>query len=207
MTRRHAGPFGRMESRTRPLPGAIAWKCLVLVLNWGCLSCTGTIDDIDTLESSRASDTGQPHQTMALRAPPREGFQFVADALQPSCGTLDCHGRYERNLRLFGSRGLRIGEGLTSGSGDTTDTEYDASYWSVVGLEPEELGAVVRDGGARVERLSLIRKARDTEKHKGGSLMTAGDKLDRCIVDWLAGHVNQLSCEAITDEERPQPKL
>jgi hypothetical protein len=43
-----------------------------------------------------------------LLAPTRNNFEQVADAMQPHCGTLDCHGEAGRNMRLFGSRGLRL---------------------------------------------------------------------------------------------------
>ena len=107
-----------------------------------------------------AADLGQPEQPsvqLELLAPPRLNFEGVSDAVQPHCGTLDCHGEAGRNLRLFGSRGLRLAATDNPREGDTTPAEYDANFWSIVGLEPETLTAVVADKGADPERLSLIR--------------------------------------------------
>ena len=128
-----------------------------------------------------------PHSELA--APPSAGFQHVADAMQPSCGTLDCHGQPGRNLRLYGGRGLRLDPAATSSDGTTSPAEYEANYWSVVALEPELLATVTREGGRDPERLILIRKGRGTIRHKGGALMQPGDDLDQCIVEWLKANV------------------
>jgi hypothetical protein len=138
-----------------------------------------------------------------LLAPTRTNFERVADAMQPHCGTLDCHGQAGRNMRLFGGRGLRLSPGGNPLDGDTTPAEYDATFWSVVGLEPETLTAVLEDKGADPERLSLIRKARGHERHKGGTLMNAGDALDRCLISWLAGAVTEAPCQAAAMYEAP----
>jgi hypothetical protein len=138
-----------------------------------------------------------------LLAPPRANFERVADAMQPHCGTLDCHGQAGRNLRLFGGRGLRLLAGANPLAGDTTSEEYDATFWSVVGLEPEALSDVLADKGADPERLSLIRKARGHERHKGGTLMNAGDALDRCLLSWLAGAVSEAPCQTAAMYDAP----
>jgi hypothetical protein len=126
---------------------------------------------------------------VVLQAPLREGFEHVANAMQPSCGTLDCHGQPGRNLRLYGARGLRLDPGDDSAEGTTQPAEYEANYWSVVALEPELLTTVLREGGQRPERLILIRKGRGTTRHKGGALMQPNDNLDQCIVEWLKGNI------------------
>jgi len=149
-------------------------------------ACVGQIGDVG----------GGSDVQLELLAPTRTGFERVADAMQPHCGTLDCHGQAGRNMRLFGGRGLRLAPGSNPLDGDTTPAEYDATFWSVVGLEPETLTAVLQDKGADPERLSLIRKARGHERHKGGTLMTTGDALDRCLTSWLAGVVDQTACQA-----------
>jgi hypothetical protein len=138
-----------------------------------------------------------------LLAPPRANFESVADAMQPHCGTLDCHGQAGRNLRLFGGKGLRLAADANPYAGDTTPAEYDATFWSVVGLEPETLTAVVQQHGADPERLSLIRKARGHERHKGGTLMTAGDPLDQCLLSWLVGAVLTAPCQLAAKYEAP----
>jgi hypothetical protein len=134
--------------------------------------------------------------------PDRTGFIEVADALQPGCGSLDCHGQRTRNLRLYGGRGLRL-PGYTSDDATTTPAEYDASYRSLTALEPDALYAVLADGGRDPERLSLIRKARGTERHKGGVQMQVGDPLDRCIVSWLSGVTDVDSCRRVSRARRP----
>jgi len=138
-----------------------------------------------------------------LLAPSRVNFEQVADAMQPHCGTLDCHGQAGRNMRLFGSRGLRLAADANPLDGNTTSAEYDATFWSVTGLEPETLTAVVQDKGADPERLSLIRKARGHERHKGGTLMSSGDPLDQCLVSWLAGAVVQGPCKVAAKYAAP----
>jgi len=135
-----------------------------------------------------------PDVPLALRAPLYEGFEKVADALQPSCGTLDCHGQKDRNLRLYGGRGLRLDPAATPSEGETQPAEYDADYWSVISLEPEVMAAVVADGGRDPERLILIRKGRETTRHKGGKLMSPGDDLDRCLLAWVAGNIDEAAC-------------
>ena len=159
----------------------VGWALAVAILS----ACEGQISDIG----------GGGGLQVELLAPPRTNFESVADAMQPHCGTLDCHGQAGRNMRLFGSRGLRLAPDATPLDGDTTPAEYDATFWSVVGLEPETMTAVVADMGADPERLSLIRKARGHERHKGGTLMTAGDSLDQCLTSWLAGVVLTSPCQ------------
>jgi hypothetical protein len=156
---------------------------------------------LSLLACAPADEERPAGQDLAL--PDRATFAPVADALQIGCGTLDCHGQPGRNLRLYGARGLRLQEGDTSAAGATTAAEYDASYWSLVGLEPERLSDVVADRGARPERLALVRKPRGRELHKGGTLMEPSDDLDRCLVRWLAGVPDQAACEAFTSKPRP----
>ena len=150
---------------------------------------------------------GDPSTELTLMVPPRQGFESVADAMQPSCGTLDCHGQPDRNLRLFGGRGLRLDPAKSSKDGDTDSAEYDANYWSVVALEPEILSTVVADGGQDPERWILIRKGRGTTRHKGGTLMQPNDDLDQCIVEWLKGNILVDRCFAASriSVDRPTP--
>ncbi len=141
-----------------------------------------------------------------LRKPERASFPLVADALQPSCATLDCHGQRGRNLRLYGGRGLRLSAQGNSADEPTTDAEYQADYRSLTGLEPEALDLVLRDGGIEPERLSLIRKARGIELHKGGVQMLPGDPLDRCITTWLAARIDRNACIRVAAAPRPYGK-
>ena len=144
-----------------------------------------------TFPSSTATSTVTP--------PDRATFPPVADLLEKRCGTLDCHGSSFRNLRVYGSLGLRLAPtDRPLSKGQTTTDEYDADFASIVGLEPEIMTEVVTQGGASPDRLTFVRKARGTEHHKGGSLMQAGDPEDACITSWLAGHTDVAGCAAAT---------
>lgn len=141
-----------------------------------------------------------------LHTPDPRSFPLVADALSPSCGTLDCHGQWGRNLRLFGGRGLRLAPGENPADGATTQREYDASFRSLVGLEPERLTDVLLYGLDPAE-LVLVRKARGKDAHKGGVQMLVGDPLDRCLTSWLSGSVHSASCQRVSSMPRPQSVL
>jgi hypothetical protein len=56
------------------------------------------------------------------------------------------------------------------------------------------LAAVVNEGGAHPERLTLVRKGRGSEHHKGGALIMEGDTQDRCLTTWLSGAVDDTAC-------------
>ena len=144
-----------------------------------------------TFPSSTATNTAT--------LPDRATFPAVADLLGKRCGTLDCHGSAYRNLRVYGSLGLRLVPlDRPLSKGQTTAEEYDADFESIVGLEPELMSAVVQQGGASPDRLTFVRKARGSEHHKGGSLMQAGDPEDACITSWLSGKTNVAGCASAT---------
>lgn len=131
--------------------------------------------------------------------PDRATFPPVADLLGKRCGTLDCHGSAYRNMRVYGSLGLRLAPNdRPLSKGQTTPEEYDADFESIVGLEPEIMNEVVTSGGASPDRLTFVRKARGSEHHKGGSLMQAGDPEDVCITSWLAGKTDVADCTSAT---------
>lgn len=132
-----------------------------------------------------------------VTVPDRASFPAVSDLLDHRCGTLDCHGSTARNLRIYGHEGLRLdASSRPSSKPDTTVAEYDATFASVVGLEPEILAQVVREGGANPERLTFVRKARGTEAHKGLSIWAEGDPEDVCVTSWLAGKTDTATCQA-----------
>jgi hypothetical protein len=161
-------------------------------------SCDGVILDPPTYDGG-VSAPGR------LLAPERATFNPVANMLQATCGTLDCHGQLGRNLRLYGARGLRLDPKANAAEGSTTAREYDQSYWSIIGLEPEVTSDVTADKGARPERLTLFRKARGSERHKGGTLYAPGAAGDRCLVSWFAGNVDVAACKEISERPRPTP--
>ncbi len=125
--------------------------------------------------------------------PDSASFSPVAELLDVRCGTLDCHGTAFRNLRLYGSSGLRLSESdrpfvpLCDTAGELTQ-----DYLSVVGLEPEEMSAVAAGGDPAL--LTMVRKARGTEAHKGGQVWTKGDSSDSCLTSWLSGKPNPGDC-------------
>lgn len=146
-------------------------------------------------------------QLTEAQLPSRDDFPVVAHAMQLRCGTLDCHGQVGRNLRLYGMGGLRLSSPespiVDPVFDPTTAQELDASYQSTIGLEPEALWRV-RDQRASPTQLSLVRKIRGIEKHKGGQLTIAGDALDRCLVLWLTADADPDSCEQVIAAPRPE---
>jgi hypothetical protein len=125
----------------------------------------------------------------------------VSTALATSCGSLDCHGRAGQNLRLYGSIGLRLDpEDLPGGEDDEmTPSEHDANYRSIVAFEPEALSRVWLDGGRDPARLTLVRKARGREAHKGGSAFPEGGDGDRCLLSWLSGELDFEACTSAAE--------
>jgi len=145
------------------------------------------------LAACSAPPSSGPYVAQAL--PDSASFPPVAELLVVRCGSLDCHGQVGRNLRLYGSAGLRWSstDRPLVPVCDTTD-EVSQDYESVVDLEPETMSAVVASGGASPEQLTMIRKARGTEAHKGGKIWSEGDDSDTCLTSWLAGSANAGAC-------------
>jgi hypothetical protein len=129
-----------------------------------------------------------------VTCPPLEDFKPVSTLLEQRCGTLDCHGSEGRPLRIYGQYGLRyVGpdddpDVLYAGnlSAPTTDLEVQRNYFSVCGIEPEKM-SMVTEGEAEPETLTMVRKPRLAEKHKGGRIWDKGKVEDRCLVGWIAG--------------------
>ncbi|MFO0571755.1 MAG: hypothetical protein U0263_39385 [Polyangiaceae bacterium] len=133
-----------------------------------------------------------------FRTPDEAAFARVSAVLEARCGSLDCHGQMGRSLRIFGRNGLRASRDDVSGADagvPTRPEEELANYASVVALEPEILDRVVVEGGKSPERLTLVRKARGSEHHKGGRAWEEGGAADRCFVSWLRGKVDTAACE------------
>jgi hypothetical protein len=168
-------------------------RSLLCIVALGLFGCTGPTGE-------KAFSSGRGGE---LRAPSPAAFARVGNALQPRCGTLDCHGHIARNLRLYGARGLRRSASDSPAQGTTTIDESMASYDSIVGLEPDMMSAVVQDGASHPEWLSLVRKPLGIEKHKGGQLMTPGDALHRCVISWLGGALDAAACDEIAGAQRP----
>ena len=134
---------------------------------------------------------------IGVHAPDRTQFDAVGLYLVHRCGSLDCHGSAYRNLRIYGRDGLRLDpKDIPGGRRSTTSAELDATYRSVVGLEPVVMSAVVEGGPPGL--LTFVRKARGTESHKGNALIVPGDDQDKCITTWLAGKVDTAACGRAT---------
>jgi hypothetical protein len=114
-------------------------------------------------------------------------FGIVGDYLDHRCGSLDCHGQPGRNFRAWGCEGMRLDPkalpicSFPQGGTFTTPEEHQATYRSLVALEPNVMSAVVAGHGEHPELLTFVRKARGLEAHKGGVLITPGDEQDVCI--------------------------
>ncbi len=147
-----------------------------------------------------------------LLCPPYEDFATVSTLLERRCGTLDCHGNGARPLRIYGQYGLRLkpvdsdDDTLYSGNLEraTTEIERESNYRSVCGLEPERTHRLI-NGEISVEELTMVRKPRLTEKHKGGRIWDQGKPPDRCLVTWLQaqyepGAMDTSDCEAAITE-------
>jgi len=140
-----------------------------------------------------------PNARTQVVGPDRPSFDPVHAFLDHRCGSLDCHGTRYRNLRMWGHDGMRLAFGDVPGASPSTTAEVDATYASIVELEPEVMAAVVADQGAAPERLTFVRKARGTEKHAGGAIITPGDVRDTCIVSLLAVQTDATACYAAVE--------
>jgi hypothetical protein len=149
-----------------------------------------------------AACSGVEQRRIGINAPDssEEGFGPVADYLDYRCGTLDCHGQTGRNLRIWGCNGMRLDPydvpscNRQAGGRATTPNEHQATYRSLIGLEPTVMSDVVAGRGRRPELLTFVRKARGTEAHKGGQLVMPGDDQDTCITSWLASSTDLGAC-------------
>jgi hypothetical protein len=141
------------------------------------------------------------NEPVRFEAPGKRDFRYVSGMLHGRCGSLDCHGHDGRSLRLYGKFGLRLSKQDLPGGRHETPEEVDANYASVVGLEPEVLAAVFRDGGFHPERLTLVRKAWEIEAHKGGRALD--DEGARCLRSWLEGEVDARACFSASTLAKP----
>jgi hypothetical protein len=149
-----------------------------------------------------------PEASRDIPMPPFDpvGFRLVSAVVERRCGTLDCHGAAARPLRIYGQYGLRrpeeqgsdnvqnYAEYYPGGNEPTTLAELTDNYRSICALEPELLGKVFAKE-ADPEVLTIVRKARLREKHKGGLLWNKGDPGDLCLVNFLTGNTDTAPCE------------
>lgn len=185
-----------MRAPRRPLKTVRAALVALVAAAWcvwlGGSGCAGT-DDMDITAACAEFSTFRP----------------VSSVLEARCGTLDCHGSIARPLRIYGRTGLRkyidfsatdpesqvliaeieagagAAEYYSGGAQGTTNAEVADNYRSLCGLEPEVMDRV-RRGEESPEALTLMRKARLVEKHKGGKVfIPAQSPGDECFVRWL----------------------
>jgi hypothetical protein len=178
------------------LTAAILWLLAAGVL---CTS-TGCLSDAD---QAAAEPLCPPFE-------PTGDFRVLNSMMERRCGELDCHGAAKitdggfvapsRPLVVYGQYALRrsLSDGLEDpdegptdleeyypgGFEPTTIHELRGTYESMCGLEPEEMDMVRK--GAPPETLTLIRKPRLEEKHKGGRLWSKGSLTgDACLISWV----------------------
>lgn len=133
-------------------------------------------------------------------------FRSFSAVMERRCGTLDCHGHKSRPLRIYGQYGLRryepegspnvenYAEYYSGGKEPTTLAELEDNYRSICALEPE-LVAQVYAKKSSPDVLTIMRKARLREKHKGGLLWNKGESGDVCMTNWLTGSTDMSPCE------------
>jgi hypothetical protein len=133
-------------------------------------------------------------------------FRSFSAVMERRCGTLDCHGETSRPLRIFGQYGLRrpeqpgspnvenYAEYYSGGKEASTLAELEDNYRSICALEPE-LVADVYAKKSSPDVLTIVRKARLREKHKGGLLWNKGEPGDVCMTNWLTGIADLSQCE------------
>lgn len=166
-----------MRMRAVYTVGLVVAACTAIV---ACLDPTPSVDPVGTADAE-------------LRAQ----FPPVALLLAKRCGTIDCHGSQYRNFRVYGYGGRRLGDASTPETPQTvTAEEASATYEGVVSLEPEIMRDVLAAKGAGKERLTVLRKARGTEDHKGERLWVTGDDADLCFTSWLARATDTAKCDA-----------
>lgn len=138
--------------------------------------------------------------------PPQDEFPPVGDMFVGRCGSLDCHGTAGRNMRVYGTNGLRLPDpsGPTLFTAPTSLQEYNQTYLSIVTLEPEVLATVLAEHGAQPERWTVLRKGRGLEAHKGDVAMDTEESYV-CLTSWLAGAVAVDACVASAELEAPVP--
>jgi hypothetical protein len=129
-----------------------------------------------------------------------DAFRPISAVVERRCGTLDCHGAAARPMRIYGQYGLRKPMGgpdagyYPGGLAPTTEDELLDNWQSMCGLEPEILNRVVAKK-AEPESLTLVKKPRLLEKHKGGLVWNKGDDGDACLINWLTGVDDTSPCE------------
>jgi hypothetical protein len=174
----------RFDKHSLSSTAVLAAALAVAAVSTGCLS-----------EAERGSA-----QPFCAPFEPVDDFRLVNNMLERRCGTLDCHGDASRPFIVFGQNAYRrpggqnldppegptdVDQYYPGGEAATTEFELRGTYESICGLEPEKMDQVVK-GEQPPEHLTLIRKPRLEEKHKGGRIWGTGTREgDACVISWL----------------------
>ena len=176
-------PPSRFARRFAAAPVALACGALAAVV----LACSSPDD----------------RATVSPGALDKTGFESVLPMLSRRCGSIACHGSRFRNLRLYGYGGTRLATTDNPEAPQTTPAEAALDYEAVMGLEPEVMRAFIESGRKDPTRLTLLRKARNDEAHKGGKRLAPGDPADTCLVSWLTATVDTGACTSAASERNP----
>jgi hypothetical protein len=133
---------------------------------------------------------------------------------EPDLGTEDCNTgddcgalrTCEEGNGCLDAKIYDYAEYYSGGSINTTPTERLENWRSICGLEPELMTVVyccsagegvcngfnyaascADEANYDPVRLTLVRKARLREKHKGAQIWGSGDAGDKCLTNWLTG--------------------
>ncbi|APR86709.1 hypothetical protein A7982_12058 [Minicystis rosea] len=152
-----------------------------------------------------ACSSVDPEQTGHLKGPAfgdqGDTFRPISAVIERRCGTIDCHGNTARPMLIYGQYGIRLPEKdppdgyYPGGLAPTSAAELLSNYQSMTGLEPELMNLVIAKKD-EPEALTLVRKPRLLEKHKGGLLWNKGDDGDACVINWLTGVEDTTPCES-----------
>lgn len=148
--------------------------------------------------ASTPDDGSSP--SLAVTGLDRASYEaLVQPVVERRCGSLDCHGKLPRGLRVYGENSLRLPNdaGLAVGSGRTTSAEAQATYASIVGLEPEKTSAFAAKSPRTNDdayELVILSKPLERERHRGGTSLRKGDPAEQCIRSWLLGAADGAAC-------------
>lgn len=150
--------------------------------------------------ASTPDDSGAP--SLAVTGLDRAQYEaLVQPVVERRCGSLDCHGKLARGLRVYGVNSLRLpnGAGLVVAVGKTTSEEAQATYASMVGLEPEKTSAFAAKSPRTSDEaygLVILSKPLERERHRGGTALRKGEPAEVCIRSWLIGAADAPACAA-----------
>jgi hypothetical protein len=154
-----------------------------------------------------------------------DGAIFASEVMlviERRCGSLDCHGSIARPMRVYSQTGLRYVDIVKDGTAQyndpnaaeksgtypgfkkaTTPAESQETLRSICGLEPERMTQVVLGQEADPERLLLLSKPLELERHKGGKVISKGSPDYNCILSWMQGKppnkVDKAECQVARD--------